>query len=369
MPAASGKHWPISPHTRAKHLILKRHLDAWLPIMTQVNSQLLFIDGFAGPGRYEGGEDGSPIVALKAAMLNRRFQQVPPKCDIQFVFIEEDTNRVEALRAELEAFCREHPLPPWVRFDVEAAEFAPYLSGELDRLARGGVRPPSTFAFIDPFGYSDVPMSLIARIQQVPSSECLINFAYKSMNRWAVGIPARERHLDDLFGTPEWHRYWGNEHQLVQLYRQQLMSQAGFRYVRTFQMKGSRDVTEYFLAFCTNSPKGLSVFKQAAWKADPASGQVFSDASDPNQLLLVNPLPPLRDLLLARFRGCGWVDIAEVAEYVLVETDYSESSHLKQRTIGPMEAEVPPVLSVQRPVGKRRRRGEYPDGTLLRFET
>jgi three-Cys-motif partner protein len=367
MAAVSGTRWPITPHTRAKHLILKRHLDAWLPIMTHVNSQLLFIDGFAGPGRYEGGEAGSPIIALKAAILNRRFQQTPPRCDVQFVFIEEDSARVAALRGELETFTREHPLPSWVSYEVELDEFAPYLSRELDRLAREGRRPPSTFAFIDPFGYSDVSMSLIGRIRQIPSSECLINFAYKSMNRWAAGDPTRERHLDELFGTSGWRQYLGNEQELVHLYRRQLVSEAGFRYVRTFQMRGSLDVTEYFLAFCTNSLKGLSVFKQAAWKADPTTGRIFSDASDPNQLLLVNPLPPLRDLLLSRFRGEGWIDIAQVTEYVLVETDYSEMSHLKKRTLGRMEGEGPAVLSVERPVRKRKRAGEYPDGTRLRF--
>ena len=216
-----------------KHLILKRHLDAWLPIMTRMNSQLLFVDGFAGPGRYEGGEDGSPIIALKAAILNRRFQQAPPRCAIRFVFIEDDPARVAALRGELETFTREHPLPSWVAYEVELDEFAPYLSRELDRLTRQGTRPPSTFAFIDPFGYSDVPMSLIGRIRKIPSSECLINFAYKSMNRWAAGDPTRERHLDELFGTVGWRQYWGIEQELVQVYRRQLVSEAGFDYVRT----------------------------------------------------------------------------------------------------------------------------------------
>lgn len=83
-------------------------------------------------------------------------------------------------------------------------------------------------------------------------------------------------------------------------------------------------------------------------------------------MLLVNPLPPLRDLLLSRFRGAGWTDIAQVIEYVLLETDYS-MSHLKKRTLGPMEKEGPAVLSVERPTEKRKRPGEYPDGTRLRF--
>ena len=30
------------------------------------DSKILFIDGFAGPGIYEGGEDGSPLIAIRA---------------------------------------------------------------------------------------------------------------------------------------------------------------------------------------------------------------------------------------------------------------------------------------------------------------
>ena len=55
-----GTTWPIEPHTKAKHEILRRYWQAWLPIITKLGSRVLYIDGFAGPGRYEGGEDGSP---------------------------------------------------------------------------------------------------------------------------------------------------------------------------------------------------------------------------------------------------------------------------------------------------------------------
>src|SRR5437868_3544213 len=58
--------WPLEPHTLGKHLVLRAYLDAWLPIMARWNGRILFIDGFAGPGEYSTGEDGSPIIALKA---------------------------------------------------------------------------------------------------------------------------------------------------------------------------------------------------------------------------------------------------------------------------------------------------------------
>jgi len=62
--------WPLAPHTGAKLALLSAYLSAWFPILSSTSPQRVFyIDGFAGPGRYSGGEDGSPVVALKALGL------------------------------------------------------------------------------------------------------------------------------------------------------------------------------------------------------------------------------------------------------------------------------------------------------------
>ena len=60
--------WDIEPHTLAKHEILKRYLEAWFPILLTYNQRIVYLDGFCGPGRYKGGEDGSPIIAIKQAL-------------------------------------------------------------------------------------------------------------------------------------------------------------------------------------------------------------------------------------------------------------------------------------------------------------
>jgi len=59
--------WDLEPHTAKKHEILRRSFEAWLPIMARYNGRVVYIDGFAGPGWYSKGEDGSPVVVLKAA--------------------------------------------------------------------------------------------------------------------------------------------------------------------------------------------------------------------------------------------------------------------------------------------------------------
>lgn len=63
--------WKLEPATAAKHRLYKRYLDAWWPIMLQpirpsgyTRPRVTYVDAFAGPGCYEGGEDGSPIFAI-----------------------------------------------------------------------------------------------------------------------------------------------------------------------------------------------------------------------------------------------------------------------------------------------------------------
>ncbi len=51
--------------------------------------EILYIDGFAGPGAYEGGEAGSPIIALDTAL---GFQP-PLTAKIHFLFVEERSDR------------------------------------------------------------------------------------------------------------------------------------------------------------------------------------------------------------------------------------------------------------------------------------
>ena len=97
--------WELEPHTAAKHEILRRYVQAWAPILSQGNfPHLVFIDGFAGPGRYSKGEEGSPIIAIKAVIE----QSYRIKAKVDFHFIELDKDRAYHLAAEVRAL----QLPP-----------------------------------------------------------------------------------------------------------------------------------------------------------------------------------------------------------------------------------------------------------------
>ena len=85
--------WDLEPHTRGKHLVLRAYLDAWLPIMSFANSRVLFIDGFAGPGEYAGGEEGSPQIAMRALVDH----SANIKAEVVYYFIEKDAERAKHL--------------------------------------------------------------------------------------------------------------------------------------------------------------------------------------------------------------------------------------------------------------------------------
>ena len=97
--------WAMEPHTVGKHKILKEYLQAWLRILAQRNtllSELLIIDGFAGPGIYQDGEIGSPIIILETI---RTFKEEPRFTDtkVDVVLIEEDSKRFAVLDEEIQS--------------------------------------------------------------------------------------------------------------------------------------------------------------------------------------------------------------------------------------------------------------------------
>lgn len=87
--------WSFEPRTGAKHAILDAYLKAWFPILGKDHREIVYVDGFCGPGRYAGGEPGSPLVALQAAISNQIFIHG----NATFWFIDADSSAMSALTA------------------------------------------------------------------------------------------------------------------------------------------------------------------------------------------------------------------------------------------------------------------------------
>ncbi len=330
--------WPLEPHTRAKHEILRRYLEAWTAILGLGGfPTIAYVDGFAGPGIYDNGEDGSPIIALKSALKH----QAKIKSELRFLFIEHDKKRAAQLNECVAALT----LP--ANFKVRIAPGMTFEQGFrahlLDPYRAARKPPPPTFAFIDPFGWTGVPFALIKDILANKSCEVLFNFMYEEINRF-IEHPEQTKNFDDLFGTVDWR----GVSKLVDararrdffhgLYVRQLRQQAGARYVRSFEMRNKKDATDYFLFFATNSAKGMEKMKEAMWKVDESGEFRFSDATVPAQTLLFSLQPnfdALRRAIVARFEGTE-VPVAEIEDYVLAETPF-RVTHYKKQVLAELE--------------------------------
>ncbi len=94
--------WPLEPSTEAKHRLYKGYLDGWWPVMLQQNQatgylrrRVTYVDAFAGPGRYEGGEEGSPLFVLDGLLNHHAVERMHLSRDrVRLVFIEKRRDRM-----------------------------------------------------------------------------------------------------------------------------------------------------------------------------------------------------------------------------------------------------------------------------------
>ncbi|MGW4504931.1 three-Cys-motif partner protein TcmP [Streptomyces sp. NPDC004436] len=356
--------WELEPHTRAKHDLLRRYLGGWFPVLSAYNGRIVFLDGFAGPGAYENGEPGSPLIALDALLKHTYFPQM--RCQFLFIFCEADPRRFESLKGLIEAFKVENsPWPSNVKVQAVNSEFAQTATDLLEHLDTQKKRLAPTFAFVDPFGFSGLPMKLLADLLSFRRCELFVNYMGDPISRFA-GNARVEHHLTDLFGTDEYKEaatLKGKERQqfLHDLYQRQLSEVCGLTYVQSFAMINRIGHIGYYLFHGTRDVKGVELMKDAMWKVDPGGGFTFSDRLAGQDVLFTESdidVTPLRSALLENFRG-RTVDIAKLEEFTLINTPYRKT-HLRKPVLSPLEKEG--LIQVSRPG-----RSGFPAGTRVTF--
>jgi len=332
--------------------------------LSKVEGRIIYLDGFAGPGVYSGGEVGSPVIALQTAVEHKLRENFK---EIVFFFIEKDPNRAKILSQILKE--RFPSLPKNIKYEVQGAEFALTLEEVLNELEKRGARLAPTFTFLDPFGFSGFPMELIGRMMSYDKCEVLITFMAGFVNRFLDEL--REPVLNPLFETQEWKKVCNildtreRLRFLLDLYERQLKNVGGAKYVRSFEMVGPYNQIIYYLVYGTKHPKGLEVMKGAMWKVDRRGTYRFSDLTDVNQTYLIDYkmepywVPSAAQMVYNRFRG-KTVPESEIQQFVIIETPFV----YRKSILKCLESSHPPQIIE---VSKRKRRFSYPDGCLITF--
>lgn len=326
---------------------------------------MLYIDGFAGPGEYIGGKDGSPIIAIKAILEHR----TEIKSEVIMLFVEADTDRCEFLKQKISSL----NIPTNVKIECICSQFDKTLTDLLNCLNEQKKVLAPSFVFIDPFGFTGIPFDLIKRIMENPRCEVLITFMYEEINRF-VSDQTLWDSLISTFGTEQWKQMINESDpkrrisMLHEIYKKQLEDTAKISFVRSFKMVNKSNKTDYFLFFGTNNVVGLKKMKEAMWKVDDSGLFQFSDATyNPDQPTLFKMNPDyfkLKQIILSNFKGKK-INVDELENFVVTQTPFRET-HYKRQILLSMEKANPPEINVKCLV-KKRKKGTFPSGCIIEF--
>ncbi len=267
LPDNDPNKWKYDLHTRIKHSILMDYLSPWLKILAGVGGSVVYVDAFAGRGRYDGGQPGSPLLVLSLIQdeMNRTASRLS---SVECHFVEADPKNYADLLAEL----NQHPTSRDRRFRIYP--YQARFSAVSDRIVHNiTAKSFPSFFFLDPFGYDDPTMDGIGDLLRLPRAEILVNVMYDFISR-AIGVQdsaTLAATLDASFGAPAWEALADltgadREREFVKLYRQQIKAR-GAEFAVPFPMSDDdRARTLYYLIHATGHPLGAKIMKDVMVK-------------------------------------------------------------------------------------------------------
>lgn len=180
-----------TPQSKAKARIVSNYFKAWadviVPRVRGTDSRILYLDLYAGKGRYADGTPSTPLLILNHAIKT-------PELGGRLVSIFNDHNRRNAstMRKEISS------LP-----DVTSLRYSPQIyeydvGDQVVEFLRANRLGPTLF-FADPFGYKGLTLDLVNSVIKDWACECIFFFNY---NRVSAGLnnSVVRNHMDRMFG-------------------------------------------------------------------------------------------------------------------------------------------------------------------------
>lgn len=153
-------------------------------------NQLWYVDGFAGPGKYEDGSDGSPIIAAQQA-ANMVVADSPIK--LGCVNVEVDRPRFSELEANTSRFKDS---------GVEIYNINDDFSNSIAQILRIVGDSDPVLAFVDPFGIKPVKFNRLQRlIERSGEIDMFLTFNTPAVSRLATDNPNL---ISEAIGSANW---------------------------------------------------------------------------------------------------------------------------------------------------------------------
>ena len=251
-----------------KHRLLEEYLA---PLAYKVGSaweSIVYVDAFSGPWKTNRQDcaDSSFAIAIEtlraaqAGLWDRGKNTL-----MSAILVEEDKKAF----TQLEHFAASQTTP---RFPVHAlcGRFIDQLP-KINQLIQKSAPNPFKFIFLDPKGWSDIPMREMQEFLRDRSCEVLINLMTRHIIRFLEeddraesyrNLFGREEVLDALRDVPRENSE--RAEQAVREYCRSLKRLCGFKYVSSaVVLDPNEESVRYYLVYGTNDFHGIDVFKKA----------------------------------------------------------------------------------------------------------
>lgn len=158
--------------SKIKDELLSCYLMPYFMKILKTGRDVLYIDGFAGQGKFDDGTKGSPLIAIDimdAIMDNSHYKR---NAGIRGYFIEQGMY-VQTLEKNVYDSYEQCKNKCFFEVQVVAGDF----NSKVIEIVSSN-RNSSVFLYLDPYGYKSLPFSLNIKLAklELPSFEMLINF-------------------------------------------------------------------------------------------------------------------------------------------------------------------------------------------------
>jgi three-Cys-motif partner protein len=244
-----------------KHVFLSDYLDGLLYKVASAYSEIVYVDGFAGPwlSADERFSDTSFGIALeKLRRVKARLQASGHPVRVKAVLVERDPAAYSKL-ASVPARYRDLDV---VTIQGDFLTKVPEIISELGRAF--------SFVFVDPKGWS-VDIEKLKPLIIREDCEVVFNFMFDFVNRFAQ-FDAVADSLDRLFASNDWRESLSNSvdrrDTIIKRFEQTLSECGKYPYcLSTEILKTTSDRTLYALVYATRHPKGVAVFRDTQVRA------------------------------------------------------------------------------------------------------
>jgi three-Cys-motif partner protein len=289
---ANGENLPIvDAHTQAKHKILEEYVENLIITLYGKGrygvTTFTFVDAFCGGGMYRvpgTGElwEGSPSRIIKAVERGYEKSQRHYPLDVQYIFMDSEKEHIECLR--------KYALPESGLEKIAASSQCVFEHGEFEERAdwlilKVDLRKGHSLFFLDPFGWTQVSMQSIRKINLLSGSEIVYTYMIDFMARFIEQrhetqrgnfrdvLEAEDYYLEaksDQIDTIHGQCYLRNES--MRLFREKGKAKRVF----TFALisRGERRVL-YYLIHMSGNQTALEVIKDSFWKENTLDYQYY----------------------------------------------------------------------------------------------